>query len=150
MMPELLLQRALPGISLNRKADMDDLKECREEFEAWQRGQQGWLYNDEAEQGTFQEDRWIAWQAAWNRRAVPQANAEQDAQDKIDAARYRYLRDTETLETAVWEALEGSASVTDSGVLDHAGYRAEFDRAIDAAIRAASKTTPSSGEGSDG
>jgi hypothetical protein len=125
---------------------MDDLKECREAFEAWARDTdqfvtlQGaaphgkpWVYFDDDA-----EDAWEVWQAAWNRRAVPQASADHDAQDKIDAARYRYLRDTETLETAVWEALEGSASVTDSGVLDHAGYRAEFDRAIDNAIRAAS------------
>ena len=121
---------------------MDDLKECREEFEAWHGKTFCWMSRPDiidssryADQRT--QERWETWQAAWNRRAVPQANAEQDAQDKIYAARYRYLRDTETLETAVWEALEGSASVTDSGVLDHAGYRAEFDRAIDNAIRAA-------------
>lgn len=76
---------------------MDDLKECREAFEAWARDTdqfvtlQGaaphgkpWVYFDDDA-----EDAWEVWQAAWNRRAVLQASAEKDAQDKIDAERYR-------------------------------------------------------------
>jgi hypothetical protein len=35
----------------------------RAAFETWQRREQGWLYTEEAEPGTPQEDRWIAWQA---------------------------------------------------------------------------------------
>jgi hypothetical protein len=35
----------------------------RAAFEVWQRKTQGFLYTEEAEQGTPQEDRWIAWQA---------------------------------------------------------------------------------------
>lgn len=135
---------------------MGDLKECKEAFEAWARDTdqfvtlQGaapkgmpWIYFDD-EAG----DAWEVWQAAWNRRAVPQASAEQDAQDKIDAERYRYLRDTETLETAVWEALEGSGSVNDNGSLDHAGYCSGFDRAIDAAIATKTATAPQMSKGS--
>jgi hypothetical protein len=70
--------------------------------------------------------------------AVP---AEPSEQDRIDAARYRYLRDTETLDTAVWEALEGSGSVTDEG-FDQADYRVGFDRAIDAAIAMSAAKEP--------
>ncbi len=52
-----------------------------------------------------------------------------------DAARWRYVRDTETLETAVWEALEGIGLAPD-GVLDQAAYAASMDAAVDRAIAA--------------
>ena len=55
----------------------------------------------------------------------------------LDAARYRYLRDTATLDTAIWEALDGYGSTDADGNLDEAGYRAGMDQAIDAAMLAA-------------
>ncbi len=55
-----------------------------------------------------------------------------------DAARWRYVRDTETLETAVWEALEGNGLAPD-GVLDQAAYAAGMDAAVDRAIAALQK-----------
>ncbi len=51
-----------------------------------------------------------------------------------DAARYRYICDTGTLETAIWEALEGYGCAQ-SGELDQAAYAAGMDRTIDAAIK---------------
>lgn len=56
--------------------------------------------------------------------------------DAKDAERYRYIRDTETIEAMVWEALDGDGSVNGEGELDRAGYAAGMDRAIDAAIAA--------------
>ena len=72
---------------------------------------------------------------AWNRRAVPQANAEQDAQDKIDAARYRSWRlavitGDEEMVDRVADALPNSE--------DEYPTAEQWDAAVDAAIRAAS------------
>ena len=86
---------------------------------------------------------------AWNRRAVPQANAEQDAQDKIDAARYRHMRNLNVEQAGA----AGQPSIALPSGLNHGYYLTEetADYAIDESIkeRAASKTTPSSGEGSN-
>jgi hypothetical protein len=101
---------------------MDDLKECREEFEAWAQ-KEGYNVSPQPETGRYWdshvEARWNGWQAAWNRRAVPQANAEQDAPVKLSMSM-----------VASVEYLKGWNDCVD-------------------AIRAASKTTPSSGEGSN-
>lgn len=67
------------------------------------------------------------------------ARTSASAKDAEDAARYRYVRDTGTLETAVWEALDGYGCAQE-GELDQAAYAAGMDRAIDAA-RAAIATT---------
>ena len=79
-----------------------------------------------------------------SRRAVPQANAEQDAQDKIDAERYRAWRlavitGDEEMVDRVADALPNSE--------DEYPTAEQWDAAVDAAIRAASKTTPASREG---
>lgn len=78
--------------------------------------------------------------AAWNRRAVPQANAEQDAPLSI-VSNHEFMRAleayTDTFPRAGKEALIDLRKTSDYGLVS----------AIDAAIRAASKTTPSSGEG---
>lgn len=70
---------------------MDDKEQCREAFEEWaslcpytRKGTNhdliGWYYFDDAT-----NDKWEAYQAAWNRRApVPQANA-----DRVDALKLR-------------------------------------------------------------
>ena len=119
---------------------MDDLKECREEFEAWHGKTFCWMSRPDiidssryADQRT--QERWETWQAAWNRRAVPQANAEQDAQDKIDAARYRSWRlavitGDEEMVDRVADALPNSE--------DEYPTAEQWDAAVDAAIRAAS------------
>ncbi len=67
------------------------------------------------------------------------------AADARDAARWRYVRDTETLETAVWEALEGTDCAPD-GVLDKERYARGMDDAVDRAI-AAMSTNTGEGEG---
>ena len=69
--------------------------------------------------------------AAWNRRAVPQANAEQDAE------RINYLEAWNTKNKGkgfFWNTFSFSVSKT-------------VREQLDESIRAASKTTPSSGEG---
>lgn len=63
------------------------------------------------------------------------------SQVEQDAARWRYVRDTETLETAVWEALEGT-DCAPGGTLDRAAYAAGMDRAVDAAMQALAPTQP--------
>lgn len=59
---------------------MDDLKECREAFEGWAKDF-GYKFSKFgstlAYENTSTNHAWAAWKAAWNRRAVPQANAEQ-------------------------------------------------------------------------
>lgn len=55
--------------------------------------------------------------------------------DAKDAERYRYIRDTGTLDAAVWAALEGYGCA-DEGDIDQAAYAAGMDQAIDAAIAA--------------
>jgi hypothetical protein len=65
---------------------------------------------------------------------------EAPSEDAKDAQRYRYLRNTETLDAAVWDALEGHGSMDADGNLNAAGYRAGFDQAIDAALAAATQT----------
>ena len=69
------------------------------------------------------------WQAARAAPTLPKVEAGPD--DAVDAARYRYLRNTVTLDVAVWEALDGYGSDTESG------YAVGMDRAIDAARLAA-------------
>lgn len=61
--------------------------------------------------------------------------------DARDAARYRYIRDTGTLDIVVWDALEGYGCTSDDGELDQAAYAASMDIAIDAAIAALNKGT---------
>lgn len=137
---------------------MDDLKECREAFEAEMIALH---YPENMFEGFMAEGEWAyydpkpnmmfdAWQAAWNRRAVPQANAEQDAQDKIDAARYRHMRNLNVEQAGA----AGQPSIALPSGLNHGYYLTEetADYAIDESIkeRAASKTTPSSGEGGNG
>lgn len=56
--------------------------------------------------------------------------------NKVDAERYRYIRDTATLDNAVWEALEGYGMTNGAGELLEDEYRAGMDRAIDRAIQA--------------
>ena len=46
----------------------------------------------------------------------------------VDANRYRYIRDEETLDQVIWDALEGIGSDTPEG------YRRGMDRAVDAAL----------------
>lgn len=58
------------------------------------------------------------------------------AGDRVDAERYRYIRDTATLDNAVWEALEGYGMTNGAGELLEDEYRAGMDRAIDRAIQA--------------
>ena len=65
--------------------------------------------------------------------------AEQNARD---AERYRYIRDTDTLDLTIWEALEGHGSMDGEGNLDAAGYRVSMDQAVDAAMLAAAPTPP--------
>ena len=55
--------------------------------------------------------------------------------DAKDAERYRYIRDTGTLDAAVWSALEGYGCA-DEGDIDQVAYAAGMDQAIDAAIAA--------------
>jgi hypothetical protein len=54
------------------------------------------------------------------------------AEVRKDAQRYRHLRDAETLNQTIWDALDGIGSD------EPEGYRRGFDRAVDAAIDAAS------------
>jgi hypothetical protein len=53
---------------------IEQLNECRAEFEKW--GHENGQYMSKAEDGTYLAFRahlqWQAWQAAWNRRAVPE------------------------------------------------------------------------------
>jgi len=53
------------------------------------------------------------------------------AEVRKDAQRYRHLRDAETLNQTIWDALDGIGSD------EPEGYRRGFDAAIDAAIAAA-------------
>lgn len=59
-----------------------------------------------------------------------------DSETAKDAERYRYIRDTATLDNAVWEALEGYGMTNGAGELLEDEYRAGMDRAIDRAIQA--------------
>ena len=52
------------------------------------------------------------------------------AEMQTDAERYRYIRDAETLNQVIWDALEGIGSD------EPEGYRRGMDRAVDAAIAA--------------
>jgi hypothetical protein len=54
------------------------------------------------------------------------------AEVRKDAERYRHLRDAETLNQTIWDALDGFGSD------EPEGYRRGFDMAVDAAIDAAS------------
>ena len=64
--------------------------------------------------------------------AVSQLNKalSQLAEVRTDATRYRYIRDTATLDTVIWEALEGFGSDTPEG------YCKGLDDAVDRAIAA--------------
>jgi hypothetical protein len=110
---------------------MDDLKECREAFEAWVSKEcdfcLDWHGGDPFDHGHTM-DAWAAWQAALNRRAVPQANAEQDA------LRYRTMKEND-LTAEYCEYINDCLNERET---------IDLDVLVD---RAASKTTPSSGEG---
>lgn len=69
----------------------------------------------------------------WRHFARAILAAQAPANDALDAARYRYIRDTGTLESAVWEALEGYSDT--GGEIDQAEYAAGMDAAIDAALK---------------
>ena len=107
---------------------MDDLKECREAFDAWWQSRFSSDVRDSLHADVLAFE---VWQAAWNRRAVPQANAEQDAE------RINYLEAWNTKNKGkgfFWNTFSFSVSKT-------------VREQLDESIRAASKTTPSSGEG---
>lgn len=52
-----------------------------------------------------------------------------------DAERYRYVRNTQTLDNVVWLALEGDGLADEKGELDQDEYARGLDRSIDIAIR---------------
>jgi hypothetical protein len=70
----------------------EDGKGERAAFEAWQRKEQGWLYNEEAEPGTFQEDRWIAWKAR-AALAQPSGNLQQASTAQVEPAKEGVLEE---------------------------------------------------------
>ena len=72
--------------------------------------------------------------AAANRER--RAAADRQAQLEKDAERYRFLRDAETLNQVIWDALEGIGSDTPEG------YRRGMDDAIDRAISAKQADKP--------
>lgn len=67
----LYLEATPPALAGSQVQAAGDEVNEREAFEAWQREKQGWLYTAKAEEGTFQEERWIAWQARAAMREQP-------------------------------------------------------------------------------
>lgn len=71
-----------------------DAKECREAFEAWAKEQKQGFMLSHVIDGVYLDDpthcAWLAWQAAWNRRAGAQEAAVVEAARNLVAQRGRH------------------------------------------------------------
>ncbi|MGZ8432822.1 MAG: hypothetical protein ACXWYM_00105 [Candidatus Binatia bacterium] len=99
--------------------------ECREEFEAWC-DSTGWINIGDHGDGYYRNpvvhEKWLAWQAAWNRAPSPELAAERERADKYETALLKIKEWAEAYPVEQFKPVSSDELKIISALLDKYGH----------------------------